>query len=385
MNRLLAKITALALLGVSLLLPASGAAKTSFMYKEQVAVIMYHHIDDDAKSIATITNKLFVDQLAYLQGKGYQFITLSQFKAFMQGASVPSNAVLVTFDDGYESFYTNAYPVLKQMRIPAVNFIITGDLDNPLASYVPSMSRDEIAEMTGDTNFIDAQCHSDRFHYKLENGAAALVGRLSAAGKTETDAEYKERVVSDSTACVSKLSELYPEPIDAYAYPYGFFDRNAIGYIQQAGFRYAFTVVPEMATRQLDPMQIPRINAGNSAITPEGLHSAIQRRIVDLQRASGEAPLVEAVAQLGGRATASADGKVTIQYQQLAWKGAVGSARLTPASDGAPLTLSQPLAMKNGKLFIRLKDLEQTLGVHIVYNPTVPSYSVQQTPLAARP
>ncbi len=43
----------------------------------------------------------------------------------MEGATVPSNAVLVTFDDGYQSFYTAAYPILKSLRIPAVNFVIT--------------------------------------------------------------------------------------------------------------------------------------------------------------------------------------------------------------------------------------------------------------------
>ncbi|MCZ8513408.1 polysaccharide deacetylase family protein [Paenibacillus filicis] len=383
MNKLLAKASALTLLGLCLLLPSLQAAKTAVMYKDQVAVIVYHHIDDDAKSGGTITTKLFKDQLQYLKGKGYQFITLKQFKAFMNGSMVPNNAVLVTFDDGYESFYTNAYPVLKSMRIPAVNFIITGDLDNPLASYIPSMSRDEIIEMTSDTNFIDAQCHTNSFHYKLADGNAALIGRMTTDGRKETDEEYKRRVASDTKACISKLSELYPEDIDSYAYPYGIFDKNAVGYIQQEGIKFAFTVVPEMTTRQLDPMQLPRINAGSSFITPEGLHNAIQRRIVSLAPPAGDVPLAETMIQLGGNAVISADGKVTIQYQQLSWIGASGSSKLT-AADGRTLTLSKPLSGKGKQILIALQDLEQAIGFGIVYNPSVQSFSVQQTPSVRR-
>ena len=92
----------------------------------------------------------------------------------MEGATVPSNAVLVTFDDGYQSFYTAAYPVLKSLRIPAVNFVITNDLTNPLGSYIPSMSKEQISEMTHATNFIDIGCHTNNLHHKLPSGEAAL-------------------------------------------------------------------------------------------------------------------------------------------------------------------------------------------------------------------
>jgi hypothetical protein len=178
MRNLFYKALTISLVGLGMLLPPLNAAKTTALYKAQVAVIMYHHIDDDAKSPGTIPVRLFQEQLSFLKSKGFQFITLKQFKDFMQGSSIPNNAVLVTFDDGYESFYENAYPILKNMRIPAVNFVITRDLENPLASFIPSMSRDELVEMTHDTNFIECpvphqqlsqqiagrQCHIDRAH-----------------------------------------------------------------------------------------------------------------------------------------------------------------------------------------------------------------------------
>ncbi|MCS7462567.1 polysaccharide deacetylase family protein [Paenibacillus doosanensis] len=384
MRKLVVKAVALSIFGLGMLLPSLQAAKTNVLYKDQVAVIMYHHVDDDAKSAGTITTKLFEDQLTYLKNKGYQFITLQQFRDYMQGAKVPHNAVLVTFDDGYESFYVNAYPILKHMRIPAVNFVITGDLENPLASYIPSLSKDEIVEMTTDTNFIDAQCHSNSFHYKLPDGSAALLGRIVTDGKKETEEQYKQRVLGDTQACVAKLGELYPGPIDAYAYPFGFYDNKTIDYIGQGGMKYAFTIVPEMATRDEDPMQIPRINAGNSAVTPEVLDSSIMRRIVAPAPSSQEVPLADTMNQLGGKATAAADGTVTIQYQSGQWTGTANANKLTARAGGKTIALQKPLVLKNNKVFIALKDLETVIGAQIVYNPTVQSFSVRQTPAAKK-
>lgn len=384
MNKLTIKAAVLSLLGLSLLIPSLNAAKSNVLFKDQVAVIMYHHIDDDAKSPGTITTKLFQDQLALLKKKGYQFITLRQFKDYMQGATVPNNAVLVTFDDGYESFYVNAYPVLKSMRIPAVNFVITNDLENPLASYIPSMSRDDIIEMTSDTNFIDAQCHTNNFHYKLSDGNAALIGRMTNNGKKETDDEYKQRVISDTQACIAKLSELYPEPIDSYAYPYGIYDKPSMDYIRQGGIKYAFTVLPEMATRDLDPMQLPRINAGNSAITPEGLDNSIMRRVVAINQPYQEVPLIETLNQLGGKASVSGTSQVSIQYQNIRWNGTLNSQKLSSAAGDRTITLQKPFYQKNNKIYIALKDLETAIGSQIVYNPNVQSFSVQQTPTAKK-
>jgi peptidoglycan/xylan/chitin deacetylase (PgdA/CDA1 family) len=380
MRKLIIKAITLSIIGLSLIIPSLNAAKSNVLYKDQVAVIMYHHIDDDAKSSGTITTKLFRDQLALLKKKGYQFITLRQFKDYMLGSSVPNNAVLVTFDDGYESFYVNAYPILKSMRIPAVNFVITNDLENPLASFIPSMSRDEIIEMTSDTNFIDAQCHTHNFHYKLPDGSAALIGRMINNGKKESDEEYKQRVISDTQACASKLSELYTEPVDSYAYPYGIYDKAAIDYVHQGGMNFAFTVLPEMATRQLDPMQLPRINAGNSAITPEGLDNSILRHVVAVNPPYTEVPLIETMSQLGGKAVLSGTGSVSIQYQIGQWTGTVNSQKITTIAGNKTITLQKPLYLKNNKVYIGLKDLETVIGTQIVYNPTVQSFSVQQTP-----
>ena len=42
---------------------------------------------------------------------------------------VPPKTFVVTFDDGYDSVYRNAWPILKELSVPATVFLVTGWLD----------------------------------------------------------------------------------------------------------------------------------------------------------------------------------------------------------------------------------------------------------------
>jgi peptidoglycan/xylan/chitin deacetylase (PgdA/CDA1 family) len=269
----------LCVIGLTLLLSAYGFYKPQMVYKDQLAVLMYHHVYDQDTSSSTITTKLFREQLTYLQTKGYHFISLQQMKEFLNGAPIPDNAALVTFDDGYESFYKNAYPVLKELAIPAVNFIITQTLEHPKQDIPKKMSREEIKAMLADSSLIEVQCHTDALHNKVPHGEALLIGHISSEGKQETKEQYKQKVVQDTQACLNKLKPLNLSTVDSMAYPYGIFNQSAAQYVHEAGIQYAFTILAKMTTRHSNHLEIPRINAGSPNITPQLLEKTIQRSI----------------------------------------------------------------------------------------------------------
>lgn len=382
MRTYISRALALGAAALLLLLPSLGASHSEIRYNEQVAVLMYHHVDDIAQSSGTITTALFREQLTYLKNKGYRFITLQQFKDFMGGATVPPNAVLVTFDDGYESFYTNAYPILAELRIPAVNFVITHDMETQQA-LIPVMSREQIAAMTREADFIDAQCHTHQLHYKLEDGSAALTGRFAMEdGRREDEEEYKRRIIADTQACTAKLSELSPRPVDTYAYPFGINDELSREYVKEAGIRYAFTIFPGMATRQTNALRVPRINAGHQSITPEGLEQSILRRVEPAARGSREIPLTEALSQIGGQAALAAGG-VRMQYEGREWNGQIGSRKLVHA-DGQKLSLRKPLLLKDGVPHIDPDDFQRAFGVQLTYDPAAQRFTVIPAPSLAR-
>lgn len=246
-------------------------------YKDKVAVLVYHHVADENLGSVTITPGLLDRQLKDLKRRGYQFITMEDFRRFTQGGEVPRNAVLVTFDDGYKSFYTHAVPVLSRNQVQAVNFIVTEFIAHPERSTIPSLSAAEMSELARD-NSAELQCHSNALHRQVNPRESYLSGKLEQGGRLETDEEYTSRIRQDTLSCSTELRRLGSKA-DAYAYPYGMFNGQVPGLLQEGGFRYAFTVTPGIVTRSTNWMEIPRINAGSPFMTPKRVHKNIMRKL----------------------------------------------------------------------------------------------------------
>jgi hypothetical protein len=76
----------------------------------------------------------FANQLEYLSRR-YVPVSLDDVLAWFEtGAALPARAMLLTFDDGFQSVLTHAAPVLRRYRVPAVLFVIAGTLEQ---SYMP--------------------------------------------------------------------------------------------------------------------------------------------------------------------------------------------------------------------------------------------------------
>lgn len=76
---------------------------------------MYHYIrpdpgpDDPVGQGLSVSPELFAEHLAYLAEQGYSTITMAELADAWQGRrSLPSKPIVLTFDDGYRDFYTNA-------------------------------------------------------------------------------------------------------------------------------------------------------------------------------------------------------------------------------------------------------------------------------------
>ncbi|WP_314588601.1 polysaccharide deacetylase family protein [Paenibacillus terrigena] len=246
------------------------------LFDHKVAVIMYHHIDPMLQNEDTITPELFASQLDELTRNHMQFISLNQFRAFMKGGSVPANAVLVTFDDGYESFYKYAYPIMKKRHISGVCFVITGDLTPRALVFTPHMTPEEIRDMTQHDPNMEVQAHTDDLHFKVDRGHDGLTGFLIVNGKKETKLQYTARINQDIKVCVQKLLPLNRHAIDTFAYPYGLHNGSSIRVLQANGIHYAFTTKSGLSTTAMNLMLLPRINGGSPHITPQALYQSIR-------------------------------------------------------------------------------------------------------------
>src|SRR5579884_2934635 len=97
-----------------------------------VPILMYHHISlpltqSPLDQSLAVSPTMFKAHLNYLKTQGFHSITFNQlFDALYYGVSLPEKPVILTFDDGYDDAYTNAYPMLKAQGFSGMFYIITG-------------------------------------------------------------------------------------------------------------------------------------------------------------------------------------------------------------------------------------------------------------------
>jgi peptidoglycan/xylan/chitin deacetylase (PgdA/CDA1 family) len=338
---------------------------TKIYYRDGVSILIYHDIDNKRQGGVTISTSLFKKQLLFLKGKRFTFITYQQYKQFLTGSEVPPNAVLVTFDDGYESYYTNAYPILKSMSVPSVQFVITKRLKNPQRNYIPSLSENEIRDITTKEDLVEVQTHTDNLHSK-QNNNAYLTNRLIINGLEETELDYEQRVVSDIRKSISSLRGLQDYPVDSLAYPFGIYSPKAIDLIKQSGIQFAYTVQSGISYRDADHFQLPRINAGSPWITPEYLLVTIETQTLKFKKPHGFIPIRSALEQVGGTVEADMKGNITIFFGHQKWT--ITTNRCAVNQNGQSFKLLKPLKKKFGKNFIFYPDFQKLFGSTVIYN-----------------
>ncbi len=100
----------------------------------RVLALAYHDVEDDdpdQRFLAVRTDQL-VAQLEWLRNNGYQAVSVDRILAAGQGGPpLPPKAVLLSFDDGYRSFRSRVFPILKAMNWPAVWAPVGRWIDTP--------------------------------------------------------------------------------------------------------------------------------------------------------------------------------------------------------------------------------------------------------------
>ena len=136
MRRTMVRMTSYLIMLVALL--AGGPSGTTQDFS--VPVLMYHRVDTlDAKERGnrlladlTVSPGEFGQQVDWLSSHGYTILPLRQIEdAVRLGKRLPLHAVALTFDDGYEDNYTQAFPILRRRHVPATIFIVANTVGTP--------------------------------------------------------------------------------------------------------------------------------------------------------------------------------------------------------------------------------------------------------------
>ena len=78
----------------------------------------------------------FEEHLAWLKKQGYHLVSIQNVLDASAGkADLPDKAVVLTFDDGYLSFYTKVFPLLKKHHYPATLALVGAWMEGDPSSY----------------------------------------------------------------------------------------------------------------------------------------------------------------------------------------------------------------------------------------------------------
>ena len=221
----------------------------------QVPVLMYHriikssdlqttHYNEEGELYGTIvTQEQFTEQMHYLHEEGYTTLTLAEFQAYMEEEiEVPKKSVLITFDDGFKDNYINAYPVLKKYDLRATIFLIAGNIDRDPRDYDPADAQFlSVEDIEASTDIFDYESHTYKFHERDESGAAFLTSKPRE--DVLEDIEIGMELVGSKTA---------------FAYPFGEYNAETLGILNELGMEMAFTIKDGMAKPGESILEIPR-------------------------------------------------------------------------------------------------------------------------------
>lgn len=215
-----------------------------------VPALLYHHVQhmDLAKTQGhaslTVDTDIFQKQMQYLKDHGYNPIRPEQLIAFFDaGTPLPAKPVLLTFDDGYEDFGTDAAPVLRAFGFPAIAFIPTGLLQNP--GY---MNWDTVTSLSGQNIYMANHTWS---HHSVS---------------TSLDEDQREIGLADT-----QLSNHGLNPAKVFAYPYGNPSANGETVLSRLGYTLGFTTYAGSAQCKGLRFTLPRIRIGNASLSAYGL------------------------------------------------------------------------------------------------------------------
>ena len=207
--------------------------------KYAVPILAYHNVNySDKPRLNSVTPENFAKQMAYLHKHGYQVIPFSELvNSIREKKSLPQKSVVITFDDGYEDNYAQAFPVLKQYHFPAIIFIVTDVVGKP-----GFLTWEQIREM--EKSGISFGSHT-RLHTYLPS-----LDKAEQRNQIQVSREILEQQLG--------------HPIEYFAYPSGGFNESIITILKEAGYKAACTTNRGWHQLNDNPYINKRIRIGNN-------------------------------------------------------------------------------------------------------------------------
>lgn len=207
-----------------------------------VTVIMYHNISPKPQLTGQycVSVEEFERDLKNIVKQGYTTVSVKQLADYYNGVGkLPQRPMVITFDDGQESFYKYAYPLLKKYNCCAVMNVVGSFADeytenndhNVDYSYLNWQEIKELAE----SGIVEIGNHTYAMHEitALRKGCGIKQG--------QEPLEYCNELNEDIGKLQNRLEAFTGKGAYIFAYPYGYISKQAPDIIKNMGFQAMLT------------------------------------------------------------------------------------------------------------------------------------------------
>lgn len=226
---------------------ASPPRPDAAAYTAEVPVLMYHHFTADPDSDTQVSPETFDAQMKALQEAGYEAVTFQEMIDYVyHGGSLPGKPVCITIDDGYESNYEYAWPVLEKYGMKATIFTIGCSVGHKefykdtQFSITPHFDWEQARAMAA-SGVIDIQSHSYDLHQwkDFESGDAVRTSMLPLEG--EGEAAWMAAIQADLAYYDGLRRRELGDGFCALAYPGGYYSDATEVLVHEAGIPVTLT------------------------------------------------------------------------------------------------------------------------------------------------
>jgi peptidoglycan/xylan/chitin deacetylase (PgdA/CDA1 family) len=204
-------------------------------FHDPVPILMYHAISPAPPGAALpglfVPEAEFEQQMKWLDDNGYHGVTLGQvYAAWNDGEPIAKNPVVISFDDGLQSQYVGARPMLYRLGWPGV-----------LNLEIHHVEQGELTDKQV-SDLVDAGWELDSHTF-------------SHPDLTEAGVDLDREIADSRTA----LQDEFGAAVDFFCYPAGAYDDAVIQAVQDAGYLGATTTNEGLASPNEDPYELSRI------------------------------------------------------------------------------------------------------------------------------
>lgn len=233
-----------------------------------IPIFAYHRFGDERYPSTNISDGVFEQQLKYLKENNFKVLTLGEaINLWEAGNEFPEKAVILSIDDGYLSFYTHGWPLLKKYNFHASIFIQTETVGGG-----DFMSWNQIREI---------------------QKAGIEIGNHSAAHSYFVNLPKDKRkkvFLKDLLASQEQFKNRLGFVPEHYAYPYGESTKGMEEILRQEGVIAATVQQSGVFSESSDPFAIPRFPMGGVFATLEGFKNKASMKALRVLKTNPETP-----------------------------------------------------------------------------------------------